>query len=574
MQGDVLIAEGKTIQVNNQIPIWQDVHEFQRQIASCQSHLHQDLETCEDCLLHLERSVALYRGDFLTGLNLPDCPEFDEWQYLERENFRAAFAQALCGLVKAYETRQEWEKALQHARHWVTLDRLNEAAQRTLINLYARSGQRSAALHQYEALTHLLQEELGQPPEEETTALYKRIQAREVTGKNPPRSQRHHPSNHTQGNETLLKTKLFIPPIRVDRVPRPRLLELLNAGSQRALTLISAPAGFGKTTLLAHWTTQTELPIAWYSLDENDNDPTRFVSYLIAALDSIIPTIGEQFQGTYQSLQPSIQPVLVGLMNDLTTVPEPFVLVLDDYQFIHSPVVHQGMAFLVDKIPACMHLVIATRTDPPLPLARLRARDQLVEIRANDLRFTQEESAGFLHQVMSLDLTGDDVLALETRTEGWIAGLQMAALAIRAIGNLKQVTGVEASSTQKEISGFIQDFSGSHRYILDYLGEEVLSRCPAEIRRFLLQTSLLERFSGPLCVAVTGIGESEAILETLEKENIFLVPLDNTRSWYRYHHLFAELLRYQLGESLLRIMEGTRRVDDTRAAAHPGGGLA
>ena len=325
--------------------------------------------------------------------------------------------------------------------------------------------------------------------------------------------------------------------------------------------MISAPAGFGKTTLLAHWTTQTELPIAWYSLDENDNDPTRFVSYLIAALDSIIPTIGEQYQGTYQSLLPSIQPVLVGLINDLTTAPEPFVLVLDDYQFIHSPVVHEGLAFLLDKIPACMHLVIATRTDPPMPLARLRARDQLVEIRASDLRFTQEESAGFLHQVMSLDLTSDDVVALETRTEGWIAGLQMAALAIRAIGNPKQVPGVEASSAQMQISGFIQAFSGSHRYILDYLGEEVLNRCPAEIRRFLLQTSLLERFSGPLCAAVTGMAESQTILETLEKENIFLVPLDNERAWYRYHHLFAELLRYQLNESLIQVI---MEVDKTR----------
>ena len=233
LQVDVLIAGGKTIQAHDQIPIWQDVHEFQHQLASCQSHPHQDLETCDECLGHLERSVALYRGDFLAGLNLPDCPEFDEWQYLQRENYRTAFAQALCGLVKAYETRQEWEKALQHARHWVTLDRLNEAAQRILINLYARSGQRSAALRQYEALTRLLQEELGQPPEEQTTALYKRIQTGNFQAEIPEKPASP-PVPRTQGNETLLKTKLFIPPIRVDRVPRPRLLELLMpAASER-----------------------------------------------------------------------------------------------------------------------------------------------------------------------------------------------------------------------------------------------------------------------------------------------------------------------------------------------------
>ena len=214
------------------------------------------------------------------------------------------------------------------------------------------------------------------------------------------------------------------------------MFELLDAGSQRSLTLVSAPAGFGKTTLLASWAVHTSLPIAWFSIDEGDNDPARFVAYLIAALDSVLSTdLSEQFQAFTQSLQPSIQPVLVQLINHLAGEREPFVLILDDYQFIHSRAVHAALSFLLEKIPACMHLVIATRSDPPLSLALLRARDQLVEIRMSDLRFSSEESAGFLKQVMALYLSNEDVSALEARTEGWIAGLQMAALAIRTVAS-------------------------------------------------------------------------------------------------------------------------------------------
>ncbi|HEY6073115.1 MAG TPA: hypothetical protein VIV15_06910, partial [Anaerolineales bacterium] len=356
-------------------------------------------------------------------------------------------------------------------------------------------------------------------------------------------------------SEPLIKTKLFIPPFRVDKVARPRLFELLDAGSQRSLTLVSAPAGFGKTTLLASWSAHTSLPIAWFSIDEGDNDLARFVAYLIDALDSILSAdLSEQFQAFTQSLQPSIQPALIQLINYLAGERDPFVLILDDYQFIHSQAVHGALAFLLEKIPACMHLVIATRSDPPMSLALLRARDQLVEIRMGDLRFSVEESAGFLKQVMALHLSNEDVSTLEARTEGWIAGLQMAALAIRTVAS--QLTrGVSALDSGQAVSQFIKAFSGSNRYILDYLGEEILSRRPKETRSFLLQTSILERFSGPLCDAVTEIEGSQNILEEIDKENLFVVPLDSERHWYRYHHLFAELLRFKLEETLSKSSE-------------------
>ncbi|HEX9028658.1 MAG TPA: tetratricopeptide repeat protein, partial [Anaerolineales bacterium] len=310
------------------------------------------------------------------------------------------------------------------------------------------------------------------------------------------------------------------------------------------------PAGFGKTTLLASWAVHTNLPIAWFSIDEGDNDPARFLAYLITALDSILSAdLMEQFQGFTQSLQPPIRPVLVHLINYLAGEREPIVLILDDYQFIHSHAVHEALSFLLEKIPACMHMVIATRSDLPISLSLLRGRDQLVEIRMSDLRFSVEESAGFLKQVMALRLSNEDVSALESRTEGWIAGLQMAALAIRTLAS-PLTREARAMDRVQVVSQFIQDFSGSNRYILDYLGEEVLRHCPEETRDFLLQTSILERFSGSLCNAVTGRADSQKFLEELEKANLFVVPLDSERHWYRYHHLFAELLRYKFEETL------------------------
>ena len=332
----------------------------------------------------------------------------------------------------------------------------------------------------------------------------------------------------------ILATKLYIPPLRPNLVLRPRLTEQLNEGLHRKLTLISAPAGFGKTTLLSEWVAQCERPTAWLSLDAGENDLTRFLTYLVAALQTVAPTIGEGILRVLQSPQPSpTEAILTALLNDITTVPDEFVLVLDDYHAIDAQPVDQALTFLVEHLPPQLHLVIATREDPPLPLARFRARGQLTELRATDLRFTSSEAAAFLNHVMGLRLSTDDIAALEARTEGWIAGLQLAALSMHG---------------RSDTARFIQAFTGSHRFVLDYLVEEVLERQPDRVRSFLLHTALLDRLSGPLCDAVTGQEDGSGTLEALERGNLFVIPLDDTRQWYRYHHLFAEVLQARLRE--------------------------
>ena len=335
----------------------------------------------------------------------------------------------------------------------------------------------------------------------------------------------------------LLATKLYVPSPRPELVQRPRLNERLNAGLRRKLTLISAPAGFGKTTLAADWVAGCGRPVAWLSLDERDNDPTRFLAYLIAALQTITPAIGAGVQGVLQAPQPPpAESILTALLNDITTVPDNFVLVLDDYHVIDVRAVDAALTFLLEHQPPQLHLVIATREDPPLPLARLRARDQLTELRAADLRFTPAEAAGFLTEVMGLDLAADDIAALDTRTEGWIAGLQLAALSLQG---------------HHDATRFIQSFTGSHHFVLDYLVEEVLEQQSTSIQTFLLHTSILDHLCGPLCDAVLRdpAASGQATLEYLERVNLFLVPLDNERHWYRYHHLFADLLRQHLHQS-------------------------
>ncbi len=330
----------------------------------------------------------------------------------------------------------------------------------------------------------------------------------------------------------ILATKLYIPRLRPNVVSRPRLLELLNEGLHRKLTLIAAPAGFGKTTLVSEWVEGIERPTAWLSLDEGDNDPTRFLTYLAAASQTIAPNIGEGVLGVLQSSQPPPpEAMLTALLNEITTLPDHFVLVLDDYHVIDAKPVDQALTYLVEHLPPQMHLVIATREDPQLPLARLRARGHLIELRAADLRFTASEAAAFLNQVMGLSLSAADIARLSDRTEGWIAGLQLAALSMQG---------------HQDVPGFIRAFAGDHRYILDYLVEEVLQRQPAPVRSFLLQTAILDRLHGPLCDAVTGQAEGNARLEALERGNFFVVPLDDKRHWYRYHHLFAEVLSAHL----------------------------
>ncbi len=338
-------------------------------------------------------------------------------------------------------------------------------------------------------------------------------------------------------SEQILATKLYIPQPQPRVVFRPRLIERLDEGLRRRLTLVCAPAGFGKTTLLSEWVAALPQPAAWLSLDEADNAPKRFLTYLVAALRTIAPDIGEGVLGVLRSPQPpTTESVLTALINEITVLEGDFVVVLDDYHALDAEPVDDALTFLVEHLPPRMHLVIATREDPHLPLARLRARGQLTELRAADLRFTPSEAAEFLDAVMGLSLSAEEVAALETRTEGWIAGLQMAAISMR--GN-------------QDVAGFIRSFTGSHRFVLDYLVEEVLEQQPESVQAFLLRTSILDRLCGPLCDVVT-LDRSvpgQETLQYLEHANLFLVPLDDERHWYRYHHLFAELLRQRLHQS-------------------------
>ncbi len=355
----------------------------------------------------------------------------------------------------------------------------------------------------------------------------------------------------------LLTTKLHVPALRANLVPRPRLVERLNDGlrDQHRLILVCAPAGFGKTTLLGEWIQslpEGEGPaprVAWITLDEGDNDPARFSAYLVAALRQLDEAVGQASTGAL-ALAGSLlhEAQLVELINQLAALPQTLILALDDYHRVTSQVIHDAVTFLIDHLSENLHLVLATRGDPPLPLPRLRARGQLTELRQSDLRFTATEAAAFLNDVMGLDLWPEDMDALEARTEGWIAGLQMAALSLQA--QPPDLTGQARSE-------FIRAFAGSHRFVLDYLVEEVLERQPPALQQFLLKTSILERLTGALCDAVLGdelpvsdFAGSQAILEHLEDSSLFIVPLDHQRQWYRYHRLFADLLQQRLARSL------------------------
>jgi LuxR family maltose regulon positive regulatory protein len=334
----------------------------------------------------------------------------------------------------------------------------------------------------------------------------------------------------------LLTTKLYIPPVRPDLVSRPRLLRWLNKGLRqgRRLSLVSAPAGYGKTTLLSEWAATCGRLVAWLALDSGDNDPARFLAYLIAALQTIESGIGAGVLDRFQAPQPPpMEELLIALINQIDAISPSFVLVLDDYHLITTQRIHEALAFLLDHPPQNMHLVVATRADPPWHFARLRARGQLIELRLADLQFTPEEAAVFLNQVMGLRLSADDITALTSCTEGWIAGLQLAALSMQG---------------REDLPGFVASLTGSQHHILDYLVEEVLQRQSESVQAFLLRTSILDRLTGPLCDALTlqhepGADDGQALLTRLERANLFVIPLDERHQWYRYHQLFADSLR-------------------------------
>lgn len=343
----------------------------------------------------------------------------------------------------------------------------------------------------------------------------------------------------------LLTTKFYTPAIPPGLVARPRLIERLNASLGTCmLTLVSAPAGCGKTTLVSHWLHQREQPSAWLSLDARDNDFARFVNYIVAALQLIDASVGGKLLNDLRSPQPpSPETLATALVNDIAGIAEPFILVLDDYHFILNEEIHELLRFILAHPPPLMHLVLTTRVDPPFPLARLRIRGQITEIRAPDLRFTTREIHAFLNGTMKLGLSGDLIDSLEHCTEGWIAALQLAALSLYE---------------QSDRAAFVANFTGRHRYVTDYLITEVLAQQPEPVQNFLLHTAVLDRMCGPLCDAVldrpsapsaalhTALLPSQHMLEYLEQANLFLVPLDDRREWYRYHHLFADLLRLRL----------------------------
>ena len=332
----------------------------------------------------------------------------------------------------------------------------------------------------------------------------------------------------------VLATKFFVPPPRAQLVPRPRLIEQLNVGirSGRKLTLVSAAAGFGKTTVLSEWIADLrhndpELRAAWLSLDASDNDPVRFFGYLVSALQAADSSIWPDAPDGQHPDEATLTP----LINELAASPHQILLALDDFQLIDNPSIRDAVAFLLDHLPPTLHLAIASRSDPLLPISRMRVRGEVTELRAADLRFTPDEASRFLGQVMGLSLSTDDIAVLETRTEGWIAGLQLAALSMRE---------------RTDTSAFIAAFAGSNRFVIDYLVEEVLEQAAPSVRRFLCDTSILDRLTGPLCDAVSGQAGSIEALEALERANVFVVELDDRRQWFRYHHLFADVLRVRL----------------------------
>ena len=360
----------------------------------------------------------------------------------------------------------------------------------------------------------------------------------------------------TPERDRLLATKLHVPHPRPGFLARARLLERLTEGTAGKLTLVCAPAGFGKTSLLGDWARRSRQPVAWLSLDGGDSDPARFWRYVAAALDTVRPGVGQRVDTLLQGSQPPLEAVLTVLVNELVEGREAVVLVLDDYHLVEAPSVHESLAVLLERLPPQLRLVLASRADPPLPLARLRARGQLTELREADLRFTREEAAELLRTALGSELPEAAVAVLGDRTEGWVAGLQLAALSLQG---------------HADVDAFVAGFSGSHRFVLDYLTAEVLDRQPEPLRAFLLETSILERLSGPLCAAVTGRDDSQELLEQAERANLFLHPLDEVRGWWRYHRLFADLLCVRLQQ------ERPGRVEELHRAAaawHEAHGLA
>ena len=364
-----------------------------------------------------------------------------------------------------------------------------------------------------------------------------------------------HPGVRGPSAQSFLATKLHVPRPKPEFVARQRLIDQLNDGVARGITVVCAPPGFGKTALLADWSSQRDGPVAWLSLDAADNDPARFWRHLAAAIGRAVPAIADRLGTAHGASAVSLDGQLTTLINELNANPADLAIVLDDYHSIDTEQIHAAIQFLVEHAPEDVHVVLTSRADPPLALARLRVGGQLDELRASDLRFTRSEAATLFATEIGPDFPDHATAALTDRTEGWVAGLQLAALSLRE---------------RADVDAFVTTFSGSHRYVLDYLTEEVLDRQPDDVHRFLIETSLLARLSGDLCDAVTGRTDSQAMLEEIERSNLFVIALDDVRVWWRYHHLFADLLRARL-----QVSDPDRVVAIHRAAAawHAGNDL-
>jgi LuxR family maltose regulon positive regulatory protein len=550
--GDWLEADRDRIGVRKSAALLIDVLAARRLIADLKAHTHDPGEACPRCLDLGGEAIPLFQGEFLEGFNLSDCPGFDDWQMAERESLRAELGWLLERSARGSAAAERWEEALQSAKRWLLQDKMHEQAQVLLMRILALSGQRSAAIRQYEEYAEALRAEFGQEPEKASTELYNQILSRrigpqektkdatrsraeesagQVAGPTEPRAAQT-PGRGAELFPGLLGTKLSVPPVREGMVRRGRLIRLLEQGLARGLVVVSAPAGFGKTTILSELAAQARMPVAWLSLDEGDNDLPRFLIHLSASIAGTAEGTGEEAAQMLQATPPApTEMVMTALINGIQGSGKGIALVFDDYQFIQALEVHAAVRFLVDHRPESLVIFIATRADPPFPLARLRSQDRVAEIRAEDLRFTAAEAGQFFDRAMSLSLSAAQVALLEKRTEGWVAGLQMAALSLRG---------------REDVDGFIASFGGTHRYILDYLAEEVFSRLDGDLKQFLLDTSILTRMSAGLCEAVTGRRGCQETLKQLERMNLFLVPLDEQRNWWRYHHLFADLLRHKL----------------------------
>ncbi len=541
-------ADRETVTLKRNDRLWVDVGAFHRARMAPKVHHHAGNVFCDACMSALTEAVGYYRGEFLEGLGLDDCANFAEWESQQRRDIQWELRQALESDIQQSALACRWERAILAAERLLNLDRLDEASHRKLMWVLAKQGRKSAALEQYEACARILRGEGGRDPELKTTQLYKAIRdgdpiqlkGLEETLEVVPEVSPTIPASGLDQRQnrfldTIVRTKLFVPPVRAGAVSRARLIAQISRGVQGALTVVSAPAGFGKTTLLASWAAAYPSRVGWVSLDAEDNDALRVTTYLILALKSVRADIGEVcLEMLSYPQRPPARTILAALLNEISALDTEFVVVLDDYHVITGEPVRDAVAFLIDHLCPNLHLVIVTRSDPLLPLARLRAKNQLAELRAEDLRFQAEEAAEFLSRSMGLDLPPQDVAVIGERTEGWITGLQMAALSM---------TG------KQDKAAFIQTFDGRHHYVLDYLTDEVLSRQPESVQAFLMQTSILERFNASLCDAVTGGENGQEMLELLERLNLFLVPLDDQRCWYRYHQLFADLLRVRLRQS-------------------------